>query len=1024
VAASPYRNALPSPAAGRTRVRYYPCVGLWPLAIALVIGVPIALWARRDAHVPSTVSCSTVSAPGNDRFCFAHDGRSLEPNQQVSCRSTPAALEAYMETSNPFMRPIVAATEVDMPNVPDLRTMGGECTDPLASTRPKEARPFAPLPPTPVTDPSEGISPDAARLLVSRCALQPETSGPQRTVTISVLQRDYSRGALVLAGLVALALASMLRRRATIDVDRSSKLIRVVERGFFRVKRRLSWAVGALETAVVATGPCGMLNGKRVELVSRGGERLPLIVPFVLMTSRVHARTARRLAELIAQLKPDAPPEAVPVPPWRGRALIALTAALACLAIAGTLRWRSRAHVRQSTDTSAQLARVGTTRDGSTIVVASLGGSRIAIVADEDARSIRAFAAPAVGDMPADAATDVFEVALSSKPGAMVVDPRGRLFVAMPQESSVAVFETSPQGPPSLHELHETDRISTAAEPVALSLTPDDTTLVVVSYFGHSLETFALTTLSRGLEVDLPRSPRAMTLSADGRRAFVAHDTGSRISVVDLGTGASWGQPLDTSAPSLAFDPSGPGQFGNAGAKASPTLQARVTRIGSVVYAPGVVVSTGDPFARPVHQYYGGGQRLVNGFDLAAFDFGGPGTPSGAAPRPWRARNRIYGRPGGNVIISGTPVSRGKPSAGATPLSCLLPRAVVADEAHQWLYVACAGPGRVFKVDVSERGRCFDEGAWGAAYDVGDGPTGMAIDADDHALLVWSQFDETMTALPLDPGMDTGRAFVKAWGPLERESAPEWIHAARSVPRDARQTLIARGRSLFYQTDNSRIANVMGSTGGGAACASCHIDGRDDGLTWQTPQGPRQTVMLAGRVAGTAPYGWAGDEPTLQAHLEETFRRLAGTGLAPDEIEALVAYIESLEPPRFTVHDRDRVARGRAIFDSEAAGCSGCHSTAEGNFTDYLRHDVRSRVPVDSTGMFDTPSLLFVGGTAPYFHDGRYATLAELLAKSDGAMGHTKQLDADQRRDLVAFLESIGGNAPSSHANPKEALAW
>ena len=33
--------------------------------------------------------------------------------------------------------------------------------------------------------------------------------------------------------------------------------------------------------------------------------------------------------------------------------------------------------------------------------------------------------------------------------------------------------------------------------------------------------------------------------------------------------------------------------------------------------------------------------------------------------------------------------------------------------------------------------------------------------------------------------------------------------------------------------------------------------------------------------------------------------------------------------------------------------------------------------------LFDTPSLQFVGGTAPYFHDGRYPTLIDLLDAND-----------------------------------------
>ena len=56
---------------------------------------------------------------------------------------------------------------------------------------------------------------------------------------------------------------------------------------------------------------------------------------------------------------------------------------------------------------------------------------------------------------------------------------------------------------------------------------------------------------------------------------------------------------------------------------------------------------------------------------------------------------------------------------------------------------------------------------------------------------------------------------------------------------------------------------------------------------------------------------------------------------------------------------------------------------------------------------FDTPSLRFVSGTAPYFHDGRYATLRDLLASTDHDMGHTMHLSHGEREALAAYLESL-----------------
>jgi hypothetical protein len=62
----------------------------------------------------------------------------------------------------------------------------------------------------------------------------------------------------------------------------------------------------------------------------------------------------------------------------------------------------------------------------------------------------------------------------------------------------------------------------------------------------------------------------------------------------------------------------------------------------------------------------------------------------------------------------------------------------------------------------------------------------------------------------------------------------------------------------------------------------------------------------------------------------------------------------------------------------------------------------------------DTPSLRFMGGTAPYFHDGRYRTLEELLADRESVMGHSASLPVGDRAALAAYLRSLGAPRPSS----------
>src|SRR5260221_895667 len=189
------------------------------------------------------------------------------------------------------------------------------------------------------------------------------------------------------------------------------------------------------------------------------------------------------------------------------------------------------------------------------------------------------------------------------------------------------------------------------------------------------------------------------------------------------------------------------------------------------------------------------------------------------------------------------------------------------------------------------------------------------------------------------------------------------------VPETAQplDPVIVRGRSLFYLRNNATSAD-------GRVCASCHPDGRDDGLTWTTPEGPRNTPMLVKRLEGTAPYGWDGANADLSHHLDPTIRRLFGTGLIPNERDAIFAYIATLDMAR-TSSAPEEAEHGRQLFVS--TGCARCH--AGESLSDDALHDVGNRSRGDAGAKFDTPSLRFVSKSAPYFHDGRYTTLGALL---------------------------------------------
>jgi mono/diheme cytochrome c family protein len=196
---------------------------------------------------------------------------------------------------------------------------------------------------------------------------------------------------------------------------------------------------------------------------------------------------------------------------------------------------------------------------------------------------------------------------------------------------------------------------------------------------------------------------------------------------------------------------------------------------------------------------------------------------------------------------------------------------------------------------------------------------------------------------------------------------------------------VSRGARLFYMSGEPRIADD------GRACATCHIAGQSDGLVWRTRRGPRRTPSLAGRVDRDGPFGWNGESRDLATHVTTTIaRNLGGEGLADHDLADLVAYLRAMPRPR-------RAAPGRGAEAFAAAGCGSCH--VGGGGTDGERHDV------GSGGSFVTPSLVGLGHSRSYFHDARYRSVDELLAKTQDKMG--APVTEQDRAALAAYLDSL-----------------
>ena len=106
-------------------------------------------------------------------------------------------------------------------------------------------------------------------------------------------------------------------------------------------------------------------------------------------------------------------------------------------------------------------------------------------------------------------------------------------------------------------------------------------------------------------------------------------------------------------------------------------------------------------------------------------------------------------------------------------------------------------------------------------------------------------------------------------------------------------------------------------------------------------------------------------------------------------------------------------------------GCTECHLTRlvggdqfqkMGKFKPYASDDIgREKVTgkAEDKFVFKVPTLLNVGKTAPYFHDGKVGTLADAV-KVMADLQLNKQLSQEQIDGIVAFLEALTGEVPAA----------
>jgi YVTN family beta-propeller protein len=284
---------------------------------------------------------------------------------------------------------------------------------------------------------------------------------------------------------------------------------------------------------------------------------------------------------------------------------------------------------------------------------------------------------------------------------------------------------------------------------------------------------------------------------------------------------------------------------------------------------------------------------------------------------------------------------------------------------------------------------------------VGANPRGIAITPDGAQVFVNNVLDGTLSVINTDELNVT--------------------HTIDLTDIPLAQTVL-QGKRIF----NSASEPLL-TTDNWISCAICHFDGMMDARTWLGfPDGPRNTPSLLG-VSRTLPIHWSGDLDELQ-DVEVTIREIqVGNGLINGEahdtlgvahagmssqLDALASYLAVLQFPSSPhVVDASELKLGRQTFTS--LECNGCHIPPL--FTDRQLHDVGTGDKVlekNSHGRgtnFDTPSLIGVWMTAPYFHDGSAQTLKDVL--ETGTVHNVfEELGTEELDSLIGYMKTLQVN--------------
>jgi len=204
------------------------------------------------------------------------------------------------------------------------------------------------------------------------------------------------------------------------------------------------------------------------------------------------------------------------------------------------------------------------------------------------------------------------------------------------------------------------------------------------------------------------------------------------------------------------------------------------------------------------------------------------------------------------------------------------------------------------------------------------------------------------------------------------------------------------------------------------SCASCHPDGRMDGLNWDLVNdgigNPKQSKNMVYSHL-TPPTMVTGIRANMETCNRKGMTHIQFVVRPEEDAVCIDEYVKSLKPvpsPYLVGGSLSKNAKkGEKLF--KKAGCVECHPASKDGpkgerlFTNLKKYNLGLGVGNEEGREFDTTTLVETWRTAPYLYDGRALTMEELLTTCNpkDTHGTTKSLKPDEIKALAEYILSF-----------------